>query len=120
MVIGFTRLNQRSLSGDAEAPQTARIAGSTDLTAAMLYRKRRDMLNLENLRARVRGGGFKPFKLHLTDGREIPVTHPEFIIVANHFVIAATDDGVSYTIDPLHIVAISELIPKPATGQATS
>ena len=78
------------------------------------------MLNLENLRARVRGGGFKPFKLHLSDGREIPVTHPEFIIVAKHFVIAATEDGVSYTIDPLHIVAISELVPKPTTGPAAS
>lgn len=66
------------------------------------------MLNLENLRVRARGGGFKPFRLHLTDGRELPVNHPELIIVARNPVVVATDDGVSFSIDPLHIVAISE------------
>lgn len=66
------------------------------------------MLNLENLRARVRGGGFKPFKLHLTDGREISVAHPECIAISRNLVLVATDDGVGYTIDPLHIVAVSE------------
>jgi hypothetical protein len=66
------------------------------------------MLNLENLRARVRGGGFKPFKLHLSDGRELPVNHPELIIILRNLVVVATDEGVSFSIDPLHIVAISE------------
>ena len=69
------------------------------------------MLNLENLRARVKGGGFKPFKLHLSDGRELPVGHPELILVSRHVVVVATDDGVTYTVDPLHIVAISEATP---------
>jgi hypothetical protein len=66
------------------------------------------MLNLENLRARVRGGGFKPFKLHLSDGRELPVNHPELIIILRNLVVVATDEGVSFSIDPLRIVAISE------------
>ena len=72
------------------------------------------MLNLENLRARARGGGFKPFKLHLTDGRELAVNHPELFIVTRNVVVVATDEGVTYSIDPLHIVAISE----PAADQA--
>lgn len=78
------------------------------------------MLNLENLRARIRGGGFKPFKLHLSDGRELPVGHPELILVARHVVVVATDEGVTYSIDPLHIVAISEIAagpPTPRSGQ---
>jgi hypothetical protein len=66
------------------------------------------MLNLENLRARIRGGGFKPFKLHLSDGRELSVNHPELILVTRNVVVVATDDGVTFTVDPLHIVAISE------------
>jgi hypothetical protein len=73
------------------------------------------MLNLDNLRARVRGGGFKPFKLHLTDGRELPVGHPELIMVTPNVVVVATDEGVTYTVDPLHIVAISELATDAAT-----
>ncbi len=75
------------------------------------------MLNLENLRTRVRGGGFKPFKLHLSDGRELPVGHPELIIVTRHVVVVATDDGVTYSIDPLHIVAISEVTPPSPVGK---
>lgn len=74
------------------------------------------MLNLENLRARVRGGGFKPFKLHLSNGSDFEVPHPEFISVGRNLVVVISQDDVSYTIDPLHIVAISELSPSMPTG----
>jgi hypothetical protein len=74
------------------------------------------MLNLENLRARVRGGGFKPFTLHLSDGRELPVPHPEFIAVSRNIVVVVTEDGVSYSIDPLHIVAISDKSAAPSAS----
>ena len=77
-----------------------------------------NMLNLDNLRARIRGGGFKPFKLHLSDGRELSVGHPELIIVTRYLVVVATEDGVSYSIDPLHILAISEAAPGSPAGQA--
>jgi len=66
------------------------------------------MLNVETLRARVRGGGFKPFSLHLTDGRTLAVPHPDSILVSRKVVVVVTDDGVTYTIDPLDIVAISD------------
>ena len=74
------------------------------------------MLNLENLKQRVRGGGFKPFTLHLSDGRNLPVGHPELIVVSRYAIMVATDDGVTYTVDPLHIVAISEATPVPPTS----
>jgi hypothetical protein len=66
------------------------------------------MLNLSNLRERVHGGDFRPFKLHLSDGRELSVPHPDFILVSRNLVVVVTEEGVSYTIDPLHIVSISE------------
>ena len=69
------------------------------------------MLNLTNLRERVHGGEFRPFKLHLSDGRELAVPHPDFILVSKSVVVVATEDGVTYTIDPLHIVAISDQSP---------
>jgi len=66
------------------------------------------MLNLSNLRERVHGSDFRPFKVHLTDGREVPVPHPDFILVSRNVVVVVTEEGVTYTIDPLHIVAISD------------
>lgn len=66
------------------------------------------MLNLSNLRERVHSGEFRPFKVHLTDGRELPVPHPDFILVSRNLVVVVTEEGVSYSIDPLHIVAISD------------
>jgi hypothetical protein len=84
----------------------------------LLARQKMDMLNLENLRARVKGGGFRPFKLHLSDGRELSVGHPELILVARQVVVVATDDGVTYTIDPLHIVAISEITSAPPADRS--
>ncbi len=74
------------------------------------------MLNLENLRSRVRGAGFTPFTLHLTDGRELQVPHPEFIAVSRNIVVVVTEDGVSFSIDPLHIVAISDRSAAPTAG----
>ena len=66
------------------------------------------MLNLENLRARLHETGFKPFTLHLSDGRSLPVPHPDFILVSRSVVVVVTEEGVTFTIDPLHIVAISD------------
>jgi hypothetical protein len=62
---------------------------------------------LDNLRERVHGGDFNPFKLHLSDGRELSIPHPDFILVSRKVVVVATEEGVTYTIDPFHIVAIS-------------
>jgi hypothetical protein len=67
----------------------------------------RSAQNLDNLRERVHGGDFKPFKLHLSDGRELSIPHPDFILVSRKVVVVATEEGVTYTIDPFHIVAIS-------------
>ena len=68
------------------------------------------MLNLENLRARIRGPGFVPFTLHLTDGRSYAVPHPDFISLGRNVVVVITPDDVSHTIDPLHIVEVSEAV----------
>ena len=68
------------------------------------------MLSLENLRARLRGPSFVPFTLHLTDGRSYDVPHPDFISMGRSVVVVITPDDVSHTLDPLHIVEVSEII----------
>jgi hypothetical protein len=42
-------------------------------------REKRNVLTAEHLRAVCRATPFRPFSLHLADGREISVQHPEFI-----------------------------------------
>jgi len=64
----------------------------------------------------VHGPGFKPFKLHLSDGWGLQVPHPDFILVSRNVVVVATEEGVTYTIDPLQIVAISDQSGAPAAA----
>ncbi|PWU13396.1 MAG: hypothetical protein C5B50_19505 [Verrucomicrobia bacterium] len=77
------------------------------------------MLNLNIIRARIRDE-FKPFTLYLSDGRKIPVPHPEFISVGQAIVVVIGPDDVPQDIDPLHIVSLKETPRKkarPSRGQ---
>ena len=64
-------------------------------------------MNIERIRKKVTNG-FRPFRICLTDGRKIPVPHPEFIAVGRNIVIVVDKNDDSVTIDPLHIMALEE------------
>ncbi len=66
-------------------------------------------MNLERIRQRVSGGGFHPFALRTSDGREYPIRHPEMVLVAPRSLAVVDRDGEIVTIDGLHIVAIKNL-----------
>jgi hypothetical protein len=70
-------------------------------------------MNLDQLRQRVSGGGFKPFSIRTSDGREYPVRHPEMILIAPRSIGVVDRDGLIVTVDALHIVAIKNLRSKP-------
>ena len=65
-------------------------------------------MNTEQIKLRMRGG-FKPFALHLSDGREIKIAHPEFILVGKGVVAVLREDDLVETLDPLHIVSVEDL-----------
>jgi hypothetical protein len=66
------------------------------------------MLNINVIRERL-GPGFKPFMVHLSDGRSYRVPHPEFIAVGRGFIVIVDEEqNVPRTIDTLHIVSIDE------------
>lgn len=69
-------------------------------------------MNLDHIRQRIRGGGFKPFAVRTSDGHEYVVRHPELILVASRSLAVVDDDGVIVTLDPIHIVALKDLPPK--------
>jgi len=66
-------------------------------------------MNLERIRDRLSGGGFTPFVVRTSDGREYPVRHPEMVLVAPRSIAVVDRDGEIVTVDALHIVAIKNL-----------
>ena len=65
-------------------------------------------MNIKRVQQRLTGG-FRPFYLRTSDGREYTVPHPEFIMVAPTSLAVYDDDGEIAVLDPLHIVAIKNL-----------
>jgi len=65
------------------------------------------VLNLEMIRQKVHGP-FRPFVLHLSDGRKFPVPHPDFILIGKNMVIVNNEQDVAQYIDALHIVSLEE------------
>ncbi len=66
-------------------------------------------MDTDELRKRIRGPGFRPFSLHLSDGRSYEVPHPEFIATSNRLVAIMNEVGLSDLVDPEHIVSLEEL-----------
>ncbi len=65
-------------------------------------------MNLEQIRLRLRNG-FRPFALHLSDGRKFSVPHPEFILVGKGVIAILRKDGLIETVDALHIVSVEDI-----------
>jgi hypothetical protein len=65
------------------------------------------MIGTEQIRRRL-SNGFRPFKLRLSDGRTIAVSHPEFVAIGRGIVVVVGPDDTVNTVDALHIVSIEE------------
>jgi hypothetical protein len=66
-------------------------------------------MHSDELRKRIRGPGFRPFRVHLSDGRSYEVPHPEFIAVSQRLVAIMNEIGLSDLADPSHIVSLEEI-----------
>jgi hypothetical protein len=66
-------------------------------------------VNLAAIRQRLSGGGFHPFALRTSHGREYAVRHPEMVLVAPRSIAVVDRDGEIVTLDALHIVALKNL-----------
>lgn len=63
-------------------------------------------MNVERIRKKL-SGGFRPFVLRTSDGREYAVPHAEFIMVGKHEVAVLDSEGSIDLLDPLHIVSLN-------------
>lgn len=70
---------------------------------------------IERIRERIAGGGFKPFRMLLSDGTKIPVPHPEFVALGRNVVLAVGENDRAFTLDPTHIVALEDMRPNTRT-----
>ena len=68
-------------------------------------------MNLDKIRRKLRGG-FRPFSLRTSDGREYKVPHPEFILIAPLQIGVVSEGGYIDTLAPLHIVSIRTVATK--------
>lgn len=65
-------------------------------------------MNTEQIRLRLRGG-FRPFVLHLSDGRKFKILHPEFVLVGKGIVAVLREDDLVETLDALHILSVEDI-----------
>lgn len=70
-------------------------------------------MNVAELRS-LTSNGFRPFTLHLSDGRSFEVPHPDFIAISRRIVVVIGTDELPNLIDPLHIVSAKPKKSKPA------
>ena len=67
------------------------------------------MLNLKVIRERLHTEPFTPFEMRLTDGRRVPVVHPDFVALGGSVVVVTDEtDGVR-EVDALHVVSLDPL-----------
>ena len=62
-------------------------------------------MSIEKLRKHV-SGGFRPFVIRTSDGREFSVPHPEFIAIGKSDVAVVDKKGDINILEALHIVSI--------------
>jgi hypothetical protein len=68
-------------------------------------------MNIQRIREMVTNG-FRPFVIHLSDGRKFPVPHPEFVAVGKNVVVVIGKNDRVNTLDPIHITSLEEALRK--------
>jgi hypothetical protein len=67
-------------------------------------------MNIQELRTMLRAQPFRPFDIHLADGRSIPVNHPEFVgeTPSGRIIGVGTVDG----IEVVDLLLVTSLKPR--------
>jgi hypothetical protein len=72
-------------------------------------------MNVEKIRKHLTGG-FRPFVLRTSDGREYQIPHPEFIALGKYYVAVVDSSGDLDILEPLHIVSLKLIKPDNKTS----
>lgn len=63
-------------------------------------------MSLDGIREALRRQPFLPFFIRLADGRELPVGHPELVVLGARLVTVMRDDNSWSIVEPLLIVSL--------------
>ncbi len=63
---------------------------------------------------------FEPFVIRLADGRSLSVPHPDFVALTPRRVIVGAEDDSWSIIEPLLIVSLDKMPPKPKSGNGAA
>lgn len=65
-------------------------------------------MTIDKIKAAYEARPFKPFTIHLADGRVMPVSHPEFMAMlpGGRNIFVALEDGSYHIIDLLMVVSL--------------
>jgi hypothetical protein len=73
----------------------------------MAHQRQLQPVIIDQIRERMQNG-FHPFTLQLSNGRSFLVPHRDLIAVHPKAIVVINTDGISHTINPLHIVSVDE------------
>jgi len=68
-----------------------------------------DLMIIDQIKQRLHNG-FQPFTLQLSNGRHLPVPQRDFIALHPKVVVVIDANGISQTINTLHILTIEDAI----------
>jgi hypothetical protein len=79
-------------------------------------------MTIEKIKAAYEARPFKPFTVHLADGRVMPVAHPEFMAMlpGGRNIFIALEDGSYHIIDLLMVVSLGFQIGGTSKGRRRS
>jgi hypothetical protein len=75
------------------------------------------MLNTKTIRDRLHQVPFTPFTICLSDGRRIPVQHPDFVAIGGSVVLVTDRRDNIQRLDSLHIVSLDDVRSKKRNGK---
>jgi len=65
-------------------------------------------MNIERIKERL-ANGFRPFQLHLSNDRRVPVLQPDYVAIGKGTIVVMDDRDSVSIIDALHIVSLDDL-----------
>jgi hypothetical protein len=67
------------------------------------------MLSLKTIRERLHKVPFKPFEMRLSDGRRVPIVHPDFVALGGSVVVITDEEDGVREVDALHVASLEPL-----------
>jgi hypothetical protein len=63
-------------------------------------------MDIKSVREALHKQPFEPFAIRLTDGRSLPVAHPDFVAIVRRRIIVIADDSSWSVVAPILIVSL--------------